>query len=324
VHIVAPTLDDLIRDVLEKLVSDGRRISPSKGGALELTGVLLELENPRARLSQTEMRGKLFSSLGELCWYLARNGDVAFMEYYIRDYRSYVEVDGSDKVFGAYGPRLFNHHGFDQVAAALQLLQTRPSSRRAVLVILGADDLKGSHKEVPCTCTLQFLLREERLHMMVSMRSNDAYTGIVHDVFSFTMIQEIAARVLSVEVGGYKHFAGSLHLYDDDRDAADRFLQEGWQPTSTAMPPMPEENPWPSIRLLLDAERNLRESGTFNGSRYSTLDSYWLDLIHLLRIWRCKTENSSEGILAMRDDIAFEGYKPFIDSRLGSMSEKTS
>jgi thymidylate synthase len=322
-HIAAPTLDDLIHDALEKLKVAGRPISPTKGAAVELAGVLLELSNPRARLSQTEMRGKLFSCLGELCWYLSGQDDVEFMEYYLPKYRDYVEIDVAEKVFGAYGPRLFNNRGFNQVMAALDLLQKRPTSRRAMLVILQADDLKGNHKEVPCTSTLQLMVRDEHLEMMVSMRSNDAYMGLVHDVFAFTMIQEIAARALSVDVGTYKHFVGSLHLYDEDRDNADRFLQEGWQTTSAAMPPMPKEDPWPSIDVLLQAERDLRQSGIFNGDRFSALDSYWLDLIHLLRVWRCKVDESTPGILGIRDDIAFEGYKPFVDSRLDSMKDAT-
>ena len=66
------TLDDVMRMVVEEIDAHGNRIYPAKGGkdgAVELTGVLLELTNVRARLSRTETRGKPFSGLGELCWY---------------------------------------------------------------------------------------------------------------------------------------------------------------------------------------------------------------------------------------------------------------
>ena len=65
----------------------------------------------------------------------------------------------------------------------------------------------------PCTCTLQFLARGVKLDLIVYMRSNDVIKGLPHDIFCFTMLQEIAARRLSLEPGIYKHCVGSLHLY---------------------------------------------------------------------------------------------------------------
>ena len=59
------------------------------------------------------------------------------------------------------------------------------------------------------------------------MRSNDAFKGLPHDVFCFTMLQEIFARTLGVHVGVYKHAVGSLHLYDKDRQKANQYLKEG-------------------------------------------------------------------------------------------------
>ena len=62
----ADTLDDLMRDVVSEIQRHGVETNPSRGGATEITGVLLELSNPRARLSRTETRGRVFSCLGEL------------------------------------------------------------------------------------------------------------------------------------------------------------------------------------------------------------------------------------------------------------------
>ena len=85
-YISAPTVDDLLRRVLEKLVDSNNRIKPSRGAATELTGVLLEITNPRARLSRTETKGKLFSCLGELCWYLAKTNELSFIAHYLSHY----------------------------------------------------------------------------------------------------------------------------------------------------------------------------------------------------------------------------------------------
>src|SRR5689334_5023167 len=82
-HISKETVDDLMRKVVESIHSSGSRIGASKGWCTEVTGILLELSNPLARLSRTETRGKLFSPLGELCWYLAQSKQSDFIKYYL-------------------------------------------------------------------------------------------------------------------------------------------------------------------------------------------------------------------------------------------------
>ena len=63
------------------------------------------------------------------------------------------------------------------------------------LQIFDAKDLLNfQHKDIPCTVSLQFLIRENKLHLFVNMRSNDVFLGLPHDIFCFTMIQEIIAN----------------------------------------------------------------------------------------------------------------------------------
>src|SRR5713226_10159973 len=85
-YLSAATLDDVMRYVIEEIQSHGERIKPSKGWATEVTGVLIELTDPRARLSRTETRGKPYSCLGELCWYLAGDDKLDFITHYITAY----------------------------------------------------------------------------------------------------------------------------------------------------------------------------------------------------------------------------------------------
>ena len=231
---------------LGKLVKSNVRNQAARGGTRELRSVLLKLSNPRARLSHTEKKGKIFSALGELLWYLAKSNDLEFISYYLDQYRK--ESEDGATVYGAYGPRLFNKRGNDQVKNVLDLLGRHSSTRRAVIQLFDAEDIAAPHKEIPCTCTLQFMVRDGRLELAACMRSNDAFKGLPHDVFSFTMIQEIVARTLGHQLGVYTHFVGSLHLYDSDLRAARQYLDEGWQPTQlVAMPTMPPGDPRPSV-----------------------------------------------------------------------------
>jgi thymidylate synthase len=306
-----------MRSAIEEIVSHGEQIRPGKGAASELSGVMLEINNPRARLSRTEARGRSFSCLGELCWYLAGSNELEFISYYIPRYRDYAE---GGIIYGGYGPRLFDWKGVNQLANVTAILRERCDSRRAVIQLFDAIDVVEEHEDVPCTCALQFMLRDGKLHMIVSMRSNDAFLGLPHDVFCFTMLQEIMARTLSVELGVYKHAVGSLHLYDSDREAAQRFLDEGWQSTEMPMPEMPVGDPWPAIRALLVAESSLRLGGGIDISRLEGVDPYWGDIIRLLQVFRYKKDRAVEGIKDLAGRMSSPTYSLFIEHQLRQLS----
>jgi thymidylate synthase len=312
-YISANTLDDLLRRVLTRLLASTNKIRASRGGTTEIAGVLLNLSNPRARLSRTENKRVLFSCLGELLWYLAGSRELQFIEYYVSRYAD--ESDDGVTVHGAYGPRLFRVRGHDQVANVLSLLKRRPSSRRAVIQLFDASDLAIQHKDVPCTCSLQFIVRESRLHLFTSMRSNDAYIGLPHDVFAFTMLQEIMARSLGVDVGTYKHAVGSLHLYDKHRRAARAYLKEGWQET-IVMPPMPSTDPWPSIRKVVRSEKaiRLKRNGRPRRRRLD-LEPYWMDIVRLLRAYRSFRDRDATTIGQLKSEMSTHVFDAFMDHK---------
>jgi len=164
-------------------------------------------------------------------------------------------------VFGGYGPRLIASAAGNQIVNVTNLLRSKPDTRRAIIQLFDGTDILGDHKDVPCTCTLQLLRRGGALHMIVYMRSNDVVLGLPHDAFCFSMLQEIIAMSIGTELGTYTHIAGSLHLYDRDAEIADRFLEEGWQPTTIEMPSMPAGDPWSAIATLLKLEEMIRSSG---------------------------------------------------------------
>ncbi len=207
--------------------------------------------------------------------------------------------------------------GNDQVENVLDLLERNPGSRRAVIQLFDADDLRGHRREIPCTCTLQFMVRDGRLELATSMRSNDAFKGLPHDVFSFSMIQEIMARILGHELGPYTHFVGSLHLYDDDLRSARQYLDEGWQPTQhVAMSPMPTGDPRPSIETVLEAEGALRD-GRAIGDSMKGLTPYWRDLVRLLEIYGHSKRKEYAKISRIRRAMSDPVYKEYITRREG-------
>ena len=310
-HIKAATLDDLLRKATKHVLSKGIYNVATRGANREQFGVLLELTNPLARLSRTESRGQLFSCLGEFLWYASASDSLEFIKYYIKRYAK----ESSDKrtIYGAYGPRIFRWRDINQVENVVQLLQRKPTTRQAVIQIFDAEDINSDNVKPPCTCSIQLSLRGQQLDAMATMRSNDVLLGLPHDVFAFTMFQELVARKLGAQLGVYKHSVGSLHLYDEDIDKAKEFLREGWQ-SNVPMPSMPQGDNCQQVRKTLKAEALIRKSGGVPDT--GTLSDYWKDIVTLLRIFKAYKTKQADSISTLKDQITSNVFNTYIERKL--------
>ncbi|MBU3077822.1 thymidylate synthase [Sphingomonas quercus] len=313
-EIQADSLDGVLYNLYQAIRTHGRPHKGSRGDTLELLGVSLRILKPRARISTSENRGKPFSAIGELLWYLSGSNKLDFISRYVPAYRDDA-VDGI--IEGAYGPRLLAMRGsINQLDSIHRLLSEKQGSRRAVIQLFNAEDIAADHKEIPCTTTLQFHLREGLLHLSVTMRSNDAYFGLPHDVFCFTMLQEMIARRLGVELGEYYQYVGSMHVYDAYIEAIDKYVEEGFQAT-VEMPAMPEGDPFRRVDGLLAIEARLG-AGEELDAQAETGDSYWADIVRLLQVfWAKERPETQTGTLErLRTELAHALYRPFVDGRL--------
>ncbi len=309
-HASEESLDDMMRAVFKQLLT-GRgnfQVESSKGKSTEAFGALLELKNPRARLSRSFSKAKAFSPLGELFWYLSGSDSVDFIKHYIPNYPKMIKDEV--KANGAYGPRIFGENAqakldrkseWDRV---IRTLREREGSRNALIQIYDNSDAKPKNGDKPCTCTIQFAVRNGQLFMHTHMRSNDAFFGLPHDIFTFTMLQEMAARELGFGLGRYTHSVTSLHLYHDsaateDRPAntstsgAEAYYREGFHDFSP-MAEMPSGSPWPSIEKVKIAEQKIR-TGKIDHTAPTDLDPYWRDFIELFRIHKIFEEMRKRG-----------------------------
>jgi thymidylate synthase len=312
-EIEGESIDSVLIQLYRKLLDEGQSQGGSRGANYEILGVSLRILKPRARISRSENRGKPFSALGELLWYLSGSDTLEFIEPYVPRYAEDA-VDGI--LYGAYGPRLLRmRNGIDQFASIEALLKERPASRRAVIQLFNAEDIGSHHKEIPCTTTLHFHLRKDHLHMSVTLRSNDAYFGLPHDVFCFTMIQEMMAGRLGVKMGEYYQYAGSMHVYEDKLDDMRAYVLEGVQQT-TEMPPMPAGNPFSLVENLLAIEQRLRVGEDLDASREME-DPYWADLVRLLQVFWAKEWNTDylNRLKQLRRKLAI-CYHPYVDGRM--------
>ncbi|MCQ0594652.1 thymidylate synthase [Klebsiella pneumoniae] len=321
--VTAECVDDLLNDIHQAILTDGLWNTPTKGANIEILGAYLILTDPRRRISRTESRGKIVSCLGELLWYLSAQNDLDFIRHFIPRYVKYAESDG--RIHGGYGPRLFSMHGlYNQLENVISLLQEKRTTRRALIQLFDASDLvtgnpeQTEYADIPCTISLQFIVRQDALHLFVCMRSNDAFMGLPHDVFSFTMLQELVARLTGCKLGHYHHFVSSLHIYEEHFEQVKALQQEGFMSTLPVMGDMPEIQSLKDITVILEAEKALRENKEFNIDT-TPLSDYWKDLLRVIKVhFLLRSHTSAHNELARQELTALNNqeYRFIFDGKI--------
>ena len=154
-------------------------------------------------------------AIGELLWYNSKRNDWKSI-YPFSTFWKNISDDGVT-VNSNYGHCIHEKYNFDQWEMVKQLLKNDPSTRQAVIHIKEARNLIDyPTKDLNCTIALQFILRNNKLDLIVTMRSNDVWLGLPYDLFNFTCMQILMAMELGVEIGTYYHNAASLHMYRSD------------------------------------------------------------------------------------------------------------
>lgn len=218
------TADDVWRKAKAELTSGGFTVQQSRLGPMrELLHCGFCLRDPRQRwvLSRRPALNPAFS-IAEVIWILQGRNDAAFLNYWNPVLPKFA---GTNPIYhGAYGSRLRNHFGLDQIDRAYHVLLADPDSRQVVLQIWDAvkdipnPDGTSRAPDIPCNLVATLKIRSNRLEWLQVMRSNDIFLGTPHNFVQFSSLQEVMAGWLGIEVGSFVLVADSLHLYEHDAD----------------------------------------------------------------------------------------------------------
>lgn len=201
--------------LIDELIEDGEQVAPRGIATRELIGYQFKLTDPSNNLpvnTNRKLNAKIAYAEG-----LQLVAGRSFPELMVKiapNFKAF--TNGGTWFHGAYGPRIRT-----QIGRAIAQLQADPSSRQALVTIWDpAYDGYTGVNDTPCTVALQFFIRDNRLEMVTTMRSNDVWWGTPYDVFQFTFLQIHVAHSLGVKLGTYTHQAGSFHIYERDIEAA--------------------------------------------------------------------------------------------------------
>ncbi len=235
IAIEAGSADAAWREAAQCLRAAGRR-QPGRGGdTVELLHVGLAIADPRQRLVFARPMNPAFA-VAEAIWILGGLNDVELLSWWNPRYRRLAADPGEPAFHGAYGYRLGSQPGIspdlawrlrhpagappriDQLRHAADALRHDSGSRQVVLQIWDAardlPDPEPRSRDIPCNLLSHLLVREGRLEWLQIMRSNDLVWGLPYNLVQFTVMQEVVAGWLGLEVGTYQHLSSSLHVYE--------------------------------------------------------------------------------------------------------------
>jgi thymidylate synthase len=156
----------------------------------------------------------------EAAWIISGSNRLEDITPYMKNYANFSD----DGVFlrGAYGPKVV-----DQLPYVVDTIAGDIDTRQAVITIWR--ERPGPSKDIPCTVAMQFLVRDGKLNMVTTMRSQDIVLGFTYDVFTFSMVAKavqllLRARGIEVMLGNLYLTAGSMHLYKNYYEKAEAWL----------------------------------------------------------------------------------------------------
>lgn len=117
-----------------------------------------------------------------------------------------------------YGWCIDSKENYNQYKHVLQELRTNPTSRRATMIYtrpsMHRDAFWEGMQDFICTNAVSYYIRNNELHTVVQMRSNDAVYGYKNDRAWQLYVQEKLARDLNIGVGKLYWQVQNLHVYE--------------------------------------------------------------------------------------------------------------
>lgn len=117
-----------------------------------------------------------------------------------------------------YGWCIWSRENGEQYNNVLRELRQKPTSRRATMIYtrptMWVDYCHDGMSDFMCTNSVQYVIRDQALHAIVQMRSNDVFYGYRNDHAWNEYVLKMLSYDLDVSPGIIYWNVGSLHVYE--------------------------------------------------------------------------------------------------------------
>lgn len=167
----------------------------------------------------------------ELLWFLRGSTNVRWLhDSGVHIWDQWTDEDGwLGPIYGAQWRRWAcpSGHDIDQMHELIDLIKTKPDSRRLLVSAWNPADLpdeslspatnvrQGKMSLAPCHCLVQFYVAKGALSCQLYQRSADLFLGVPFNIASYALLTHLIAKQCGLGVGEFIHTFGDLHLYNN-------------------------------------------------------------------------------------------------------------
>ena len=213
-----------VNQIIEEIMSNGQVKYPRGQKILELQYFQGLIESPWS--TYPSRKYPMDYCKREMQWYLGANPYDHRICNHAKMWTKIMQIDSG--IFSNYGYYWFGpQNGFQWV---FDSPQNDADSRQADIAMNNYLHAFKDNKDFVCTKGIQFRLNGGYLDMHVAMRSSDAIYGLGTDLPCFTMLQNMVACELGVQVGHFIFSSDSIHVYSKHFEMAKRISTEQLEP----------------------------------------------------------------------------------------------
>lgn len=129
-----------------------------------------------------------------------------------------------------YGYLIYSDRNGSQYDNVLDTLRDNPDSRQGTMVYtrpsIHRDAYLRGRSDFICTNSVSYFIRDNRLHCIVNMRSNDVIFGYRNDIAWQQHVLNKLAEDLDIKPGSITWQVASLHIYERHFNYVEEFISE--------------------------------------------------------------------------------------------------
>lgn len=222
-------------DALSHILAHGTPSDDRTGtGTLSVFGMQMRYAMADGFPLVTTKKLHLKSIIHELLWFLAGDTNVDYLQkngvsiwnewadangdlgpIYGHQWRSFATLQpaGADTM----GRPLFFAGARDQISDLLNLIRTRPESRRMIVSAWNPGEIDQMALP-PCHTLWQVRVLGGKVHLQLYQRSADMFLGVPFNIASYALLLHMLAHVTGYEAGDFIHTIGDGHIYKNHMD----------------------------------------------------------------------------------------------------------
>ena len=216
---------ELVKDVLAN-GSDGAgsiRADRTGVGTYSVFGRQLRFNLQHGFPLVTTKKLHLRSIVHELLWFLRGDTNVEYL--HANKVTIWDEwADSSGELGPIYGKQWRRWQGpngkpIDQIANAISLLRTNPTSRRIIVIAFNPGELPQVAPPA-CHTFFQLYANGSKLSLQLYQRSADLMLGVPFNIASYALLLSMIAQVTGFEPYEFVHTFGDVHIYSNHVEGA--------------------------------------------------------------------------------------------------------